>query len=273
GTADAVTAWSIEAHLTSCARCRTAVTSAMDADRLMRNRSVLLVRAAMPDDGVARRAATRMGMPDYLFRLLGATPTLRLSWLLSVVGVLAVTIGGAAVAHAVSGSGGSGTGGIGVGAQHGLLPFVLVAPLLILVTVVAAFLPMFDPANRLAAAAPFSGVRLLLIRSLSALLAVAVPVVCAGFVLPGPSWVAAALLGPSLALCMLALAAATLAPPGGAAVGVGLSWFVVVLVMSQSHDPLTMVGWHAQTCSAVAVVVAAVVLFSQRKRFDLGWQR
>ena len=56
------------------------------------------------------------------------------------------------------------------------------APLLVLAGVAAAFLPMFDPAYRLAVAAPFSGFTLLLVRAVSALAAALVPVVGAAFV-------------------------------------------------------------------------------------------
>ena len=203
--------WSVEAHLTGCPSCRSALSEHVDARRLARNRSVLLVRAALPEGGRMQRLLCRCGIPDHLLRLLAATPSLRRSWLLSVAGVLAVVAGEAA---AVS------YGWIGAGPPAGLAgnldpeflaPFLLVAPLLVLAGVVAAFLPMFDPASRLAVAAPFSGFTLLLVRSLSALAAALVPVFGAAFVVPGPGWLPVALLLPSLALCAFALAAAAVA--------------------------------------------------------------
>ena len=80
---------------------------------------------------------------------------------------------------------------------------------------------MFDPASRLAVAAPFSGFTLLLVRAVSALAAALVPVVGAAFVVPGPGWLPAALLLPSLALCAFALAAATVMGPRAAAIAAG----------------------------------------------------
>jgi len=71
-----------------------------------------------------------------------------------------------------------------------LAPFLLVAPLLVLAGVAAAFLPVFDPAWRLAAAAPFSGFTLLLVRAVCALGAALVPVTGVAFVLPGPGMAA-----------------------------------------------------------------------------------
>ena len=119
-----------------------------------------------------RRLLCRCGVPDHLLRLLAATPSLRRSWLLSVAGVLAVVAGeAAAVRYGWVGNGGH-LRPAGYPGPDVLVPFLLVAPLLVLAGVAAAFLPMFDPASQLAAAAPFSGFTLLLIRSVSALAAV-----------------------------------------------------------------------------------------------------
>jgi hypothetical protein len=269
GDTDAIDAWSVEAHLAVCPRCRGVVNAHVDAGRLSRNRSVLLVRASMPDDAGPRRVAVRAGVPDHVLRLLAATPSLRLSWLLGMVGVLTLTTVEAIVAHALMQVGGPPR----LGSQHVLVPFVVASPLLVLASVAAAFLPTFDPAYRLAAAAPFSGVRLLLVRTLATLLAAAIPMVCIGALLPGPRWVPAALLGPSLALCMLALAAATLVRPATAAIGVAMSWAVAVFAVAQHHPLLSVVGWHAQTASAIAVSGCAAVLVARRRSIDLGWQR
>jgi len=244
----------------------------VDAERLAGNRSVLLVRAALPEGGRVRRLLCRCGVPDHLLRLLVATPSLRRSWLLSVAGVLAVVAGeAAAVTH-----GWLGTGGRMVPPGYldsGILaPFLLVAPLLVLAGVAAAFLPMFDPAYRLAVAAPFSGVTLLLVRTVSALAAALVPVVAAAFVLPGPGWLPAALLLPSLALCAFALAAATVTDPRAAAVTAAALWALPVLLAS-AHVPLLMVQRNAQFVCAAVLCASAVVLFLRYDRFDIGWTR
>ena len=70
GTAGMVAAWSAAAHLTGCVRCRSALSAHVDAERLARNRSVLLVRAALPEGGRARRLLGRCGVPDHVLRLL-----------------------------------------------------------------------------------------------------------------------------------------------------------------------------------------------------------
>ena len=204
GTVDSVAAWSAEAHLTACTQCRSALSAQVDARRLARNRSVLLARAAI-GDGRLLRLLRRSGVPDHVLRLMAATPSLRVSWLLSVVGVLA-TVAGEAAAVRYGWVYGPGPGlDVGPAGHHapmiacrscwwrhcscwpGLRPRSCLA---------------FDPAYQLAVAAPFSGFTLLLARAVSALAAALIPVRCgAAFVLPGPGWLPAALLLPSLALC------------------------------------------------------------------------
>jgi len=270
---DGVVAWSVEAHLTACAQCRSAMSAHVDAERLARNRSVLLARAAIGDGGRVRRLLRRCGVPDHLLRLLAATPSLRRSWLLSVVGVLAVVAGEAAAVRYGWIPAGGPVGLAGYPDPAALAPFLLVAPLLVLAGVAAAFLPMFDPACRLAVAAPFSGFTLLLVRAVSALAAALVPVVGAAFVVPGPGWLPVALLLPSLALSAFALAAATVLEPRAAAVTAATLWALPVLLLATAHVPLLIVQRNAQFACAAVLCASAVVLLARHDRFELGWMR
>jgi hypothetical protein len=273
GTLEPVVVWSVEAHLTGCARCRSALSAHVDAQRLARNRSVLLVRAALPDGGRMGRLLRRCGIPDHLLRLIAMTPSLRRSWLLSVIGVLAVVTGEAAAVR-FGWIPASGPGHLARYPDPAVLgPFLLVAPLLVLAGVAAAFLPMFDPAHRLAVAAPFSGFTLLLARAVSALAAALVLVAVAAFVVPGPGWLPIALLLPSLALCAFALAAATVMDPRGAAVTAGVLWALPVLLLAATHVPLLIVQRNAQFACAAVLCVSAVVLLVRRNRFEWGWVR
>lgn len=279
GTAGPVAAWSVEAHLTACEGCRSDLSAQVDAERLARNRSVVLVRAAIGDGGRVRRGLGRCGIPDHVLRLLAATPSLRWSWLLSVIGVLAVVAGEATAVRygwmpARHGSPPAG-GPESIAGYPGqaLAPFLLVAPLLVLAGVAAAFLPVFDPACRLAVAAPFSGFTLLLVRSACALAAALVPVVAAAFVLPGPGWLPVALLLPTLALCALALAAATVMDPRAAAVAAGSLWAAPVLWLATAHAPLLILRPGAQLACAAVLCCSAGVLLVRHDRFELGWMR
>lgn len=272
GTIESVDAWSTEAHLTACAQCRSALSAHVDAGRLARNRSVLLVRAAIPD-GRLLRLARRCGVPDHVPRLLAATPSLRLSWLLSVAGVL-VTVAGEAAAVRYGWIAGPGPAGpAGYQGPMILVPFLLAAPLLVLAGVATAFLPAFDPASQLAVAAPFSGFTLLLVRAVCALAAALIPVLAGALVLPGPGWLPAALLLPSLALCAFALAAATVVGPRAAAATAGALWALPALVLAVTHLPLALVQWHAQSAGAAVLCVCIVVLILRRDRLELGWMR
>jgi hypothetical protein len=274
GMAGAIVIWSVEAHLSGCARCRSALSAHVDAERLARNRCVMLVRATIGDGGRARRVLCRCGLPDHMLRLLTATPSLRTSWLLSVIGVLAAVAGeAAAVSYHWIPAGGparlAGYPGLEV-----LAPFLLLAPLLVLAGVAAAFLPMFDPACRLAVAAPFSGFTLLLARTVSALAAALAPVTGAAFLLPGPRWLPIALLLPSLALSAFALAAATVVDPRVAAVMAGILWALPVLLLAVADvTPLRIVQPDAQFACAGALCACAVVLLARHDRFESGWAR
>jgi hypothetical protein len=275
GTADPVQAWSVEAHLTGCAACRNALSAQVDAKRLTHNRDVLLVRAAIGDGGRVRRLLRRCGVPDYVLSLLAATPSLRASWLLSVVAAVGVVAGEAAVV---------GYGWIPAGAPGhlagvpprptalALAPFLLAGPLLVLAGVAAAFLPMFDPAARLAIAAPFRGFTLLLIRTVTALAAALVPVTGVAFAMPGPGWLPAALLLPSLALSAVALAAATVLDPRTAAIATAALWLLpAALVLATAHSPLLIVAPAAQFACAIVLAGCAAVLVARHDRFERGW--
>ena len=272
GTCDEVASWSVEAHLTACARCRSALSEQVDAQRLARNRSVLLVRAAIGDGGAGGVWLRRCGVPDHLIRLVAATPSLRRSWLLSVMGVLAVVTGEAAAvrfgwirqperAHGrVSGSVGSGAvpaGGSATGAGWGRGG-------------VPANVRSRSPAGgrgallRLHFAAGPHGLRAG--RG-------AGPGGRAAFVLPGPGWLPVALLLPSLALCAFALAAATVMDPRAAAVTATALWVLPVLRLTITHVPLTLVAPPSQAVCAAVLCTCAVALFLRRDRFELGRMR
>ena len=264
GSVDQVTAWSVEAHVTICGRCRSTVAAQVGPARLARNREAMLVRVAT-DKSQVRRLLARCGVPDHVLRLVTVTPSLRLSWILSVVGVLAVVCGEALLATHLS------RGPMPSTAAPVLLPFLLTAPLLVLASVAGAFLPWFDPAYSLAVAAPFSGFTLLLARSVCALATSLVPVVVAGFVVPGPGWLPAALLLPSLSLCAVALAGAVTVGPRAAAIIAAALWTVPVVWVGVVQSPELAVQWRGQVACVGVLVAAVAVLFMRRARFEIGW--
>ena len=267
GSVDEVPAWSVEAHVAACADCRLALSAHLDQGRLAHNRSVVLVRAASGEHHRARRFLANIGVPDHLVALMAATPSLRRSWLLSVVAILAVVSGESVLAQHLSSSPHSLAGpGWDV-----LAPFILISPLVVLAGVAAAFLPVFDPAYSLVAAAPFSGLTLLLVRSLAALVAALVPVVATALVVPGPLWLTAALLLPCFAVCAMALAGVTVVGPLPAALLAGAVWVLPVAVVGTWHSVAAVVQWQAQVYWATLLTAAVVVVAVRRNRFELGW--
>lgn len=272
GLVDDVDAWSVESHLGACAPCRDALSVHVDGARLARNRAVVLALVASPEQSPAVRLLGRCGVPEHVVRLLTATPSLRRSWLLSVLAVLALVTGEAALARWWA------PGQLGVVQLHGdglpdLVPFLVVGPLLVLASVAVAYLPLFDPSYRLTVAAPFSGFTLLLVRAVSAVMVSLVPVACAAFVVSGPVWLPAGLLLPSLALCTIALAADRAFGPVPAALGTGALWTAAVLSVAATRSPLQVVNGLAQALCAVVMLAAAGWLYANRDRFELGWAR
>jgi hypothetical protein len=167
------------------------------------------------------------------------------------------------------------TGGPGSSGSEwgGLVPFLLAGPLLVLGGVALAFLPLFDPSHQVAAAAPFPGISLLLARAVSALFAALIPVAAAGFVVSGPAWLPAAMLLPCLAVCCVALAAVTVVGATAAAVVSAATWVLPVIAVTASHPALALVQWHGQLVWAGLAVIAAMVAFVRRGRFEMGSMR
>jgi hypothetical protein len=112
---------------------------------------------------------------------------------------------------------------------------------------------------------------LLLVRAVSALLAALIPVVFAAVAIPGPSWLPAALLLPSLALCAFALAATTVVGPTTAVVASGVVWAVLVGWLAVTGSPLESVQAHGQSLCAVVVVAAVGVVVARRDRLEMRW--
>jgi len=188
GTAQLDLAASAETHLMKCAACRGAIASYVDDRRVEAIWHEVVDRVDAPRRSPPERMLVRLGVGEATARLVAATPTLRGPWLLAVAGVLALAVWAAQV-------------------DDRFLPmFLVVAPLGPLAGVAVAFAGGLDPTREIGLAAPYSGLRLLLIRT-AAVLAVTVPIVAAaGLALPGSRWPAVAWLLPTAGLTCAALA-------------------------------------------------------------------
>jgi hypothetical protein len=272
GSLDPAAEWSVEAHLPGCLSCRAVLADHIDAVRLARNRAELLARSGLPVRGLLSEALRRCGVPEHVAVLLQATPSLRRSWLAGVLLVLAAAVGAAQLAAVPFFGGAARFLAPGGTDWAGLAPFLAVAPLLPLAAVAAAFSPALDPACRLASAAPVPMVWLLCVRAVAVIAATIVPVALAALALPGPWWLAVALLLPALAMCGAALGLATVIRPVVAAVAVAAGWMALVIELMLTVGRPTAAFGPAGQLTAVAVLLAGAALVAvQRNKIDYGW--
>lgn len=256
GSIDTTQQFSVEAHLLSCAACRSTLAALADRAALERTWEGIVSETAAPALGRIERLLIRCGVTEHVARLLAATPSLRGSWLLAVGGVLALAV---MVAN---------------GASNGYLFFLAVAPLLPLAGIAAAFGPGVDPTYEVGIAAPIRSFRLLLIRSvavLSSTIAFGAP---AALLLPGFDWRAAAWLLPSLALSTTSLALSTLVHPLRAAVTVAVAWLATVgagaSVARGEEAARSVFGEQMQVVVLVVAVGAWLFLAARREDFERG---
>lgn len=229
---------SVEAHLDACSGCRRRLP--LPADEVLRT-----IEAALRQQ-VART-------PQYLrSRRLGVrlTAGLPLSWLLAALGACLL----ATVLDVVSQV-----------ADRGLpSALLLLAPVLPLVAVAAAWTPSLDPLHELTAGTPGAGLALLLRRTLVVLSAV-LPLTLALGLLTGGGASSGLWLLPCLALTALALALGTVVGVHRAAGGLIALWLLAVVAPALAQrelplllEPSSAAGWLA------ALVVAAAVLAVRR---------
>ena len=133
--------------------------------------------------------------------------------------------------------------------------------------VAAAFGPRQDPLEALIATAPYGRTRLILLRTFGVLMSVLPVTVLLGLALPGPPWLAAAWLGPALALVPVLLALAGFVGPRTAATAVSLVWSGVVLASTRTLTPTWPVE-AAQQGVYLGLAVAACAVIAIRAGTD-----
>jgi hypothetical protein len=247
-----LSAGSVEAHLLACATCRARVAEGVPAERLTRVRDDLDDRLDALQRPWFERLLVRCGMAEADARALLCAPSLRRAWVLAV---LATVVLGLLVAG---------------DDRDPTALFLLLAPLVPLVTTAVAYAPALDPAFPLVAATPYRTVRMLLARTLAvgatalaglAVVAVAVP----DRHVAGLVW-----LLPTLALTLLVLVLAPRVGTTTAAWGVGTAWVVTVGALHRRGMDVAWVADAATQAGAGVVAAAALaVLVHQWARLDL----
>jgi hypothetical protein len=234
-----VFAASIEQHVLDCDACRALLR--LEPARADRVWTEIIEQVQAPRPTLVERGLHRLGVRGTTARVIAATPTLRGSWLAGIVLVLAVAL---YVAHAT---------------PRGTFFFFVLAPVLPLLGVASAFGPDVDPTHEIAAASPYSTMRLLVARTSFVVTTTLVPAVAAAFFLPGDHWLAVAWLLPSLALTTVALAAAGRFPVRQSALALSGLW--VALCFSRAMLRGTGTGAsarEAQGLQLVSLIVLAI---------------
>jgi hypothetical protein len=212
GALNALTASSVEHHVNRCETCRTAVGSLLEPQLVERTWAGIRDSVERPPLPQPLRFARRCGLPEPTAVLLAAAASLRGAWLVGAF----LSLSFATLAAYASGG-------------TALAPFLLAAPLAPVLGVAAAYGPRQDPLEVLVATAPYGRTRLILLRTLAVLVSVLPVTVLLGLAVPGPLWLAAAWLGPALALVPVLLAVAAFVGPRFAAALVSFVWSGVVL--------------------------------------------
>ncbi|SFE12187.1 hypothetical protein SAMN04487819_10842 [Actinopolyspora alba] len=252
-------AWSVESHLVECAMCADRVAQTVANTELARRIESVRERVLSHTSGAAHpRTApeSRTAISwSRIRRLLASAPALRLPWLVAAVFVVAC-----AAALSLLSSGPEQAGSV----------LLLNAPLLPLAGVALSYGPGMDPAYELTLTTPYSGLRLLLLRTIG-VLAVTIPLLLGtSFVFPTGGISAVAWLLPCLALVLVTLLLGSWIEHRLAAVLVGAAWcsavlmprFLLVVDVSRVFDPLFQLIWGG------VVVLSTVTLIGRRSAFD-----
>ena len=248
GSVDAVTGASVEQHLTRCADCRAVLSTHVDPRPL--DRAWLGIRDAVqsPVQPLPIRLARRFGLHEPTSVLLAATASLRSAWLVGAFVAVAFATGAAAFTEGTL-----------------LAPFLLVAPLVPVIGVAAAYGPHDDPLESLVVTAPHGRTRLILTRTLAVLVSALPFTALLGLLVPGPDWVAAAWLGPALALVPVLLALASFTGPRTAVAVVSIGWSGLVALSLRPLPPTWPVE-ASQQLVYLALAVSAVLVLVARSR-------
>ncbi len=259
GTIDDARASSIEAHLLACDACRVAV--AVDADHAWLERMWVEVAEVVdaPRAGAIERGLRRLGVREHIGRILAATPSLRLSWLIAEAVALGQAVVLANLAHG------------DVREDLAMWGFLVLAALLPVLGVAFAYGPGVDPTYEIGVSAPMPAARLLMVRATAVLVASVAIAALGAVALPWRGWEALAWLLPSLGLALAALALST-AIHHRLAVGIVVGSWIVVAVSLQwaSGDRFAAFRAGPQLAFAVLIAASAWVLGRRRESFEEG---
>lgn len=247
GSLDAATAASIEAHVVKCATCQATVATRAPQPRLSAVWSEVIERIDDPRPSLVERLLRRVGLSESDARLAASAPAMRLAWLLALVAVLLFCIAAAD------------------SPRVGPNMFLVLAPALPAIAVGIAYGPWTDPTYEISLAAPYSALRLLLLRTAVVLGGTIAFVALAGLALPGHNTALLWLL-PSAALVTCALALCAWLPPAWAAPLTGGSWLAGVTAYWKAEGTIDPVFGLAGQLTALLLFAIACLAISGGRR-------
>jgi hypothetical protein len=252
---------SLEAHVVACDECRRLITQRVDATRATNNWSAIAERVDAPRRNGVERLLTRLGVRDHIARLIVMTPTFRVAWVgaVAIVSTLAVT---ASADRTV------------LRGDRGSFAFLVLAPVLPVLGVAAAFSRRTDPAYELTAASPMSAFELLLVRASTVLVTSIVVSLVASFGLPGGQSGAVTWLLPTLGLTSATLALARWVEITVAAGALTTIWLGAAAVTAQSEAATRLIANYppfrpaGQAAFLALALVASACAYATRHSFD-----
>lgn len=257
GSLTGTAAASVEAHVLRCGQCQECLAGPAPRQRLEAIWAEVADRVDAPRQRLVERLLGRLGLTPGDARLVACAPALRIAWLLAVCATLAFTVAASSV-----------------GPQRPQV-FLLIAPILPVVGVGLAYGPWTDPMYEVSVAAPYSGVRLLLLRAGMVLGVTGALTAAAGALVPGHGFAFAWLL-PSAALVATTLALAAWMPALAAAVATCAGWLALGCTLWVRDAFLTTAfGPPGQVAALVAAAAAVAVacLAWRVQAYDTGRAR
>jgi hypothetical protein len=198
-------------------------------------------RVDAPRERLVERLLVRLGLAQGDARLVACAPALRLAWVLSVCAALFFTVAASSLR------------------PQGVELFLVIAPLLPVVGVGLAYGPWTDPMYETSVTAPYSGVRLLLLRTGLVLLVTVGLTAAAGALIPGRGFAFVWLL-PSAALVAVTLALAAWIPALAAALVTSTGWLALGYVLWMQDASITPAfGPPGQVAALILLTVSVTI--------------
>lgn len=252
GDVDRVLAASVEMHVTACAECRRLV--AAPAGLVGRSWEGIQDRVEAPDRGWLERSLIAVGLPPTTARLVGVTPSLRLSWFVALVLVVAFA---AAMTHLVDPS-------------TAVVVFGTVTPALPVVGVAFAYGRLADPSFEIVASTPVDRFRLLLLRVVAVTVTTLALSLVIGMVLPDLGFFGLWVL-PALALTSVTLVLSSRVEVWKAAAAVVVGWVLVVIqAVSSLSGREWLFGPEGQPIFGTVALLALIAVVILRDSFNRG---